>query len=142
MEKPSLLGESFTPLKTTPFLHREVLEQSATELVLVELPADIEPHALKKRKICMMDGVVSPVSLEGEYECEVTEREEGIPRAMVLFPDEEGSFRPVRRISAYVKVVRSQQSQGGSREKVIRTLPREPRKNLKLKWQHIEPLAK
>lgn len=133
-----MLGDSFEPKSGDPLHSSTSLLSADTELVLVELPRDIEPRLLKHRKICFMDSVVSNVTLDCEYECEVSAQAEGIPQVMVMFPDKKGKYRPVKEVSGYVKLVKRSEPLVSARNNAIRTSPREQPGNLKVKWQGLE----
>ena len=120
-------------------MHRKALEGTELELVLVELPVDLRPKALKKQEVCLLDSVVTPITLEAEYECKVVTDETNMPEAILMFPDEEGNYRPIKRPSVYMKVLRRSEDLKSARANALKTQPRAPLRNLKLKWQSIEP---
>lgn len=137
MEASKLLGDTFEPKSAEP-LHSTSLETDHTELVLVELPRDMEPRLLKHRKVCFLDSVVSNVTLDCEYECEVSTQAEGIPQVVVMFPDKKGKYRPMKPVTGYMKLVKRSEPLVSVRNHVIRTSPREQPGNLKVKWQGLE----
>ena len=126
-----MLGETFAPCAAPPLIPLELLKRKELELVLVELPRDVEPRMMKKQKVCVLDNVVSQVQLDSEYECEVSTRPEGIPQAVVMFPDEQGKYRPVKAITAYAKLIKPSKPTQTQRSNVLKTQPREQPKELR-----------
>jgi hypothetical protein len=138
MEAAKLLGDTFQAKSGEPLHHSSTLESDDIELVLVELPRDIEPKLLKHRKISLLDSVTSCVTLDSVYECEVSTQPEGIPQAVMMFPDKKGRYRPIKPVSGYVKLMKKSEPLLSARSNTLRTSPREQPGKLGVKWQGLE----